>query len=91
MLDAFGLYNRTLIVVANPWNFGNHPNIRPFKNIFPSDARPLENERRVHRTRGNNNELSRLDEANVLRRGLVYSFIKHIFDARRDSISMYCA
>lgn len=91
MVDVFELYKHTLVVVADAWNFGNDRNARAFENIFPSDAGPFENKGRVHRTRGNDDELSCLNEANILRRGLVDSFIEHIFDARGDSISACCA
>jgi hypothetical protein len=83
--------NHTLVILPDPGDFGNYWDARPFKNIFASDSGSLENERRAHRTGGNNDELSGLDDTNVLGRRLIDPFIKHIFDAGGDSVSTSCA
>jgi hypothetical protein len=51
-------------------HFGKYWDARTCKNILASDSGSLENER-AHRTRGNHDELSGLDDAKVLRRSLL--------------------
>jgi hypothetical protein len=79
--------NHTLVVLPSPGDLGHYWNARPFKDILASDAGSLENKRGAHRPCGNDDELSRLDKTDVRGGRLIDPFIKHVFDARSDSVS----